>query len=269
VPLNPTTMPITQEKKDSAIKFCAMMDKLMKCYYDNNSIEDFEKMEEMLHEERIVKYEYDDEIDDNVPVTEPSVYDFYRNQCDMKVFTKKEVPMVRCVNCDCVVTKKGLAEHQMTVKCKEIHATKQFQHAQTNLKTADKLTEEKWDGNKLNIEKVSYTNGALNTASGMRRIIDKFNSTKANVGIVRINGKPKCVFKKKPDWKIREIVARNCKDAVKQMKGAYKIIEAQEKQKIREEKKAIALRNKQEKERKSIAFQEKKRLKALEKEQEK
>jgi len=259
-------MPISKEKKLNAQMFCGMMDKLMKCYYENNTIEEYEEMENAIRADRIIGTEYNDELDENVPITEPSVYEFYRNQCDMKLISDKQYAKVRCVICDCVVTKKGLEEHQQTRKCCEIRRTKKFQHAQTNLKTADKLITEKWDGNKLNIEKVSYDGQTLNTASGLRRIIDKFNQHDNYVGITRINGKPKCVFKPKPDWKIREIVARNCKDAVKKMRNAHKLIEADEKLKIREEKKAIALRNKQERERKSIAFQEKKRLKQLEKE---
>jgi hypothetical protein len=260
------TMPISKENKLNAQKFCAIMDKLMKCYYENNSIEEYEEMENAVRADRIIGTKYDDELDENVPITEPSIYEFYRNQCDMKLISDKQYAKVRCVICDCVVTKKGLEEHQQTRKCCEIRKTKKFQHAQTNLKTADKLITEKWDGNKLNIEKVSYDGGVLNTASGLRRIIDKFNKYDNYVGIVRINGKPKCVFKPKPDWKIREIVARNCKNAVKKMRNAHKLIEADEKLKIREEKKAIALHNKQERERKSLAFQEKKRLKQLEKE---
>ena len=259
-------MPISKEKKLNAQMFCENMDKLMKCYYENNTIEEYEKMENAIRADRIIGTKWDDEEDEDVPITEPSVYEFHRNQCDMNVISDKQYAKVRCVICDCVVTKKGLEDHQQTRKCREIRNTKKFQHAQTNLKTADKLIEEKWDGNKLNIEKVSYEGGVLNTASGLRRIIDKFNSYDNHVGIVRINGKPKCVFKPKPDWKIRDIVARNCKEAVKKMRNAHKLIEADEKLKIREEKKAIALHNKQEKERKSIAFQEKKRQKQLEKE---
>ena len=261
-PTNRLTMPITKEKKENAKEFCDMMDILMKCYYDNNTIEDFEAMEEMLHKKRITGYE-NNEYGDDVPIVEPSVFDFYDNQKKMNVLVRKKTDMVRCMICDCVVTKKGLDEHQQTKKCCEIRKTKKFQHAQTNLKTADKLVEEKWDGNKLTIEKVSYDGGVLNTASGLRRIIDVFKTT---FKFIRVDGKPKCVFREKPAWKIREIVAKKCKIAVRQMKQYHKQIVEEEKLKLREEKKAIALHNKQERERKSIAYQEKKRQKELEKE---
>jgi hypothetical protein len=254
-------MPISKEKKENAKEFCDMMDILMKCYYDNNTIEDFEAMEEMLHKKRITGYE-NNEYGDDVPIVEPSVFDFYDNQKKMNVLVRKKTDMVRCMICDCVVTKKGLDEHQQTKKCCEIRKTKKFQHAQTNLKTADKLVEEKWDGNKLTIEKVSYDGGVLNTASGLRRIIDVFKTT---FKFIRVDGKPKCVFREKPAWKIREIVAKKCKIAVRQMKQYHKQIVEEEKLKLREEKKAIALHNKQERERKSIAYQEKKRQKELEK----
>jgi hypothetical protein len=262
---NRQTMPISKEKKENAQEFCDMMDKLMKCYYDNNTIEDFEAMEEMLHKKRITGYE-NNEYGDDVPIVEPSVFDFYHNQKNMNVLVRKKTDMVRCMICDCMVTKRGIDEHQETKKCREIRNTKKFQHAQTNLKTADKLTEEKWNGNTLAIEKVSYDGGVLNTASGLRRIIDVFRYT---FQFERINGKPKCVFRKKPNWKIREIVAKNCKIAVRQMKQYHKMIVEEEKLKIRQDKKAIALHNKQERERKSIAFQEKKRQKELEKASEK
>jgi hypothetical protein len=251
-------MPITHEKKQIAIKYCAMMDKLMKCYYENNSIEDYEKMENELHEKQVGKISIDEETGEDIEEYEPSIYDFQRNRCDMDEIGNKVVPMIRCCNCDCVVTKKGLAEHQRTQKCKEIHETKKFQHAQTNLKTADKLIEEKWDGNKLNVEKVSYDSVTLNTASGLRRIIDVFRRICV---VKRINGKPKCVFRPKSKTEIKRIVARNCKNAVKKMKKAFKLIQVEEQNKIREEKKAVALQNKLERERRSIAFQEKKRLK--------
>jgi len=259
-------MPISKENKEKAIAFCGMMDKLMKCYYENNTIEEFEKMEEMLHQGREIGQKYDEELDEDVPVIEPSVYDFYRKQADMDVMSGIKKKEILCVRCDCFITKKGMKEHQMTAKCRHAYETKKLQHASTNLKTADKYTEadKKWDGNKLTIEAVNY-----NIKMDTYRLRNIIQVMRKQGRFVVIDGKKTFKVREIPPYEREHIRAKNLKkfvlDATKKMKKFIKDMEKEKADEIRAEKKRVAQFNKEERERKSREFQERKRLKALEK----